>query len=103
MEEAMHIISKTILRHFSATHPEAESKLNSWFRTFEQISPKNFHDLKQVFPTADYVPKRFTVFDVGGNAYRIVVAIHYNTQRAYIRGVFTHSEYDKWTKDNRAK
>lgn len=97
----MHVISKAILRRFTVVHKEAESRLNSWFRTLEHSSPSNFEELKQIFPSADYVPKRFTVFDVGGNAYRVVVVIHYNTQRAYIRGVFTHREYDKWTKDNR--
>jgi mRNA interferase HigB len=103
MEETMHIISKTILRRFSTTHPEAVPKLNSWFRALENSSPKDLNGLKQTFPSADYVPKKFTVFDVGGNAYRIVTVIHYNTQRVYIRGVFTHAEYDKWTRDNRAK
>lgn len=99
----MHIISQSMLRRFSAMHPEAESRLNSWFRTLEKSSPRDFNDLKRIFPSVDYVPKKYSVFDVGGNAYRVVVAIHYNTQRAYIRGVFTHSQYDKWTRDNRTK
>jgi mRNA interferase HigB len=99
----MHIISKTVIKQFSAIHSEADQKLNVWFRAMEHNSAKNFNELKQTFPTADYVPKKFTVFNVGGNAYRVVTVIHYNTQRVYIRGVFTHAEYDKWTKDNRGK
>ena len=43
------------------------------------------------------------MFDVGGNAYRVIAVIHYNTQIAYIRAVLTHAEYDKWTKDYRGK
>jgi mRNA interferase HigB len=99
----MHIISKTKLKEFFTVHPEAESKLSAWFRALEHNSATSLTDLKQTFATADYVPEKFTVFDVGGNAYRVVAVIHYNRQRAYIRGVFTHAEYDKWTKDNRRK
>ncbi len=45
--------------------------------------------------------KQFVIFDVGGNKYRLIVAIHYNTGRVYVRNVLTHAEYDrgKWKKD----
>jgi mRNA interferase HigB len=36
-----------------------------------------------------------TVFDIGGNKYRLVVAIHYNRKKVYIRHVMTHAEYDQ--------
>jgi len=56
----------------------------------------DFDATKTAFGTVDYVA-RFTIFDIGGNNFRIVAAIHYNRGRAYIRHVFTHSEYDKWS------
>jgi mRNA interferase HigB len=37
----------------------------------------------------------FTVFDVGGNQYRIATVIHYDKQRNYVRAVMTHAEYDR--------
>jgi mRNA interferase HigB len=42
----------------------------------------------------------FTVFNIGGNKVRLIAAVHYNTQRLYIRHVLTHKEYDKnkWRK-----
>ena len=46
--------------------------------------------------SADYVPP-YTIFDVGGNKYRIVTAIHYNRRKVYIRHVLTHAEYDRWS------
>ena len=41
---------------------------------------------------------KFTVFDLGGNKYRLIAAIHYNRGKVYIRHVLTHAEYDqdKW-------
>jgi mRNA interferase HigB len=40
------------------------------------------------------------VFNIGGNKARLIAAVHYNTQRLYIRHVLTHKEYDKkkWRK-----
>jgi len=33
--------------------------------------------------------------------YRVITVIHYNRQRAYIRHVFTHPEYDDWSYEMR--
>jgi mRNA interferase HigB len=51
--------------------------------------------LKAVFNATDRVDKYY-VFDIGGNKYRIIASIHFNTQRLYIREVCTHKEYDSW-------
>lgn len=99
----MRVISKTRLTKFGETHPEAKTSLCAWNRTISNCTPNHFNELKQTFQRADYVPNKFTVFDVGGNIYRIVTVIHYDKQIAYIREVFTHAEYDKWTKGNRGK
>ena len=33
---------------------------------------------------------------LAGNRYRLIAAIHFNTQTLYVRAVLTHSEYDHW-------
>jgi len=35
------------------------------------------------------------IFDIGGNKYRLVTAIHYRGKRVYIRFIGTHAEYDR--------
>ncbi|MBI2963727.1 MAG: type II toxin-antitoxin system HigB family toxin [Deltaproteobacteria bacterium] len=37
---------------------------------------------------------------MGGNKYRLVAAIHFNTQKLFVRHVLTHKEYDQgdWNK-----
>ena len=99
----MRIISKAALVDFWTIHPEAKEKLEAWYRACLACNARNLSELKQTFQTADYVPKQFTIFDVGGNAYRIVTAIHYDKQKLFIREVLTHARYDKWTKQNRGK
>lgn len=56
----------------------------------------SFADIKRLFRSVDKVGK-FTVFDLGGNKYRLIAAIHYNRKKVYIRHVLTHAEYDQDT------
>jgi mRNA interferase HigB len=35
------------------------------------------------------------VFNIGGNKYRIIAAVHYRGQRIFVRFIGTHAEYDK--------
>jgi mRNA interferase HigB len=62
---------------------------------------QNLAELKQTFPSADLV-KKFTVFNIGGNKYRLIVYIDYECQIIFIRHILTHAEYDKddWKNDD---
>ena len=54
----------------------------------------NISELKKLFNSVDYV-NGYTIFDIGGNNYRLITAVHYNVQFCYIRQIWTHSEYSK--------
>ena len=79
---------------FARTHPDARAPLNNWFAIVRKTDYASFAGLRITFPSADQVG-RFTVFNVGGNKFRLIVAIHYNWQKVYIRYVLTHAEYDR--------
>ncbi len=55
---------------------------------------------RRQFQSADYVAP-YTVFNVGGNSYRLIALIRYDTRQIYIRGVVTHADYDRWCDDYR--
>ena len=61
----------------------------------EHASPRSFAELKKRSNSVDRVGN-FFVFDVGGNKYRVIAAIHFDRQMLYARHVFTHTEYDRW-------
>lgn len=93
----MHVITRKRLNEYAATHPTARSGLTHWYRTLKKSYVANFVELRGLFPQADQVGG-LTVFNIGGNKARLIVAIHYNRQKVYIRAVLTHAEYDegKW-------
>lgn len=96
----MHIVSMRRLREFWEEHATAKKPLQAWYSHAKQAQWQSFADVKRDFPTADQV-KRLTVFNIGGNHYRLVVRIEYPQQRVFIRAILTHAEYDKdkWKDD----
>ncbi len=79
---------------FGRLHPEARVPLQYWFTIVRKTDYASFAALRATFPSADQVD-RFTVFNVGGNKFRLIAAIHYNRKKVYIRHVLMHAEYDQ--------
>jgi mRNA interferase HigB len=96
----MHVISYKALKQFWRKHPDAKIPLKGWYKRAVKAEWRKFADVRQSFPSADQV-KRFVVFNIGGNNYRLITAIHYNRLKVYIRHVLTHGEYDEedWKND----
>jgi mRNA interferase HigB len=90
----MHVISYRTLREFIETHRTAKTPLNAWYATAKKATWKNLAEVRQTYPHADPVGG-LTVFNIGGNKYRLIVGINYETQVIYIKGIFTHEEYDE--------
>ena len=90
----MHVITRKRLLEFCKKHPDAAEPLDRWYRIVKHSNFESFMDLRKTFPQADQVG-RLTVFNVGGNKYRLIAYIVYNRKRIYIRDVLTHPEYDK--------
>ena len=90
----MHVIAKPTLAAFWLRHPTAREPLLAWHRIMERERFAGFAHLREVFPGADLVDG-LTVFNIGGDKWRLIAAIHYNRGKVYIRRVLTHAEYDR--------
>ena len=90
----MHIIAKPALVEFWQKHPDAKCPLQAWYHTMESEVFADFNDLRETFASADYVNGQ-TVFDIGGNKYRLIAVLHYNRRKVFIRAVLTHAQYDR--------
>ena len=92
----MRIIAVSTLRDFW-TRPgrgDSESPLRAWVHVVKAADWSSPADVKQMFRSADILPNDRIVFNIGGNKYRLVVAVHYRSKRAFVRFIGTHSEYD---------
>lgn len=88
----MHIVSRKKLLEAAEKHGELSEPLDVWYRITKKAEWKNLMDVRRTFPSADAVEK-FTVFNIKGNAYRLVTEINYRTGRIFLRHVLTHAKY----------
>ena len=90
----MHVISEKQLKVFWDRHPLAEDPLRSWVKLIELHRFRNFAELRRLFPQADQVG-RLTVFNIGGNKFRLVAHMHFNTGKVFVRFIGSHADYDR--------
>jgi mRNA interferase HigB len=88
----VHAISFKVLREFAEEHYEALVPLRAWYKTTAKCVWKSLAEVKKVYPHADAIGK-CTVFNIGGNDFRLVAQIDYETGVIYVKKVMTHAEY----------
>lgn len=101
----MWIISPRCAREFWELHPEAESPLRHWLAIVRNADWKTPATMSGTFPSADRVKvdsgRTVWVFNVGGNNYRLIAAIHFNIGKLFILRILNHRDYDReaWKKE----
>jgi mRNA interferase HigB len=94
----VHVISQKPLREFGTKHRDAAGPLRAWLKLARNGRFQNLQELKRTFAGVDMVSakgREFYVFNVGGNKYRMITAIHFNAQKLFVHYILTHSEYDR--------
>jgi mRNA interferase HigB len=94
------IIKKGTLNRYITLHPDAAVNLDLWYRLTKAAGWNDFAELRQTFGTAS-IAGNLTVFNIKGNAYRLIVLIDYRSHKVFIRHFLTHADYDKeeWKRD----
>ncbi len=91
----MRIIALATLREFWKRHPDAEIPLRSWYALASRSDWRRPADVKDAYRSASVIANNRIVFNVKGNDYRLVAALHYNRGFLFIRFIGTHRQYDK--------
>ena len=100
----MRIIKRKTLKAFAKKYADAKGELDAWYQVAREHDWNSIVELRQVFPHADAVSLDsghvVTIFNIKGKHYRLIVAIHYDKGRIYLREFLTHAQYSKgdWKK-----
>jgi mRNA interferase HigB len=101
----MHVITRKRLVEFGQACPTAVTPLDVWYRLMKQGQFTSPEGLRAVFGSVDFLGKGLAVFNIGGNKYRLVATVRYATAtsigRVWVRSIFTHVEYDRWSQERR--
>ncbi len=92
----MRVISRRAIRDFAENHEDALESLLHWANATEALDWRTPADIRRTFRSADFVGG-LTVFNIGGNKYRLIAFVHYRRKVVYIKRILTHKDYEKGT------
>lgn len=91
--EFMILIGRKFIAEFGRSHPNSRNPLSAFEKIIAKTNYRGFNDLKRSFPSVDYAYHRYTIFDIGGNKFRLIAEIDYAASVVNVKAVFTHAEY----------
>lgn len=94
MSIIVHVVSKSAWREAVARDPTLEGPISDWYKVATHATWRNIAEVKAVYPHADFLDP-FTIFNIKGGHYRLIVKIEYRWQMIFVKYLLTHKEYDK--------
>jgi len=95
----MRIIKATRIHELAARYPTAAPSLERWLEAAEAARWRNLLDVRTMFRSADEVKvasgRTVVVFNIAGNRYRLITAIHYNVHKVFVLMLLAHTEYGR--------
>ena len=97
----MRIIAEATIRQWARDHARATTSLCQWVRVVRAARWTSFAGVRSVFASADFVTvasgRKVVVFNLGGNEFRLICAVHFNSGLVFALRFLTHAEYSKET------
>jgi mRNA interferase HigB len=91
----MNIFNKSSLNSFWEKHAETKTELLKWYHHTSKQNWKGPLDVKKSYVTASIIANNRVVFNIRGNAYRLIVEFSYGRGSGFVKFIGTHREYDK--------
>jgi mRNA interferase HigB len=91
----LRVVTEKRIRDFIEREPRSADAMWQWVDAIEATNWRNPGDLKRTFASASFIGD-LTVFNVGGNKYRIAAFVHSRKRIVFIKRIGAHKEYDKW-------
>jgi len=91
----MQLLGLIKLDEFKLKHADARGPLDAWRIEAERSQWTGPQDIKNRYPNASFLADNKVIFNIKGNAYRLVIKAKYQNGLVLIEWVGTHAEYDK--------
>jgi len=98
------LVKPSTVRQWAAENAPARPALDNWTVKIKAARWKQFEEIRKTFRSADQARvksgRSVIVFNIAGNNFRLIAAVHYNRARIYALKFMTHAEYNKNTWKN---
>jgi mRNA interferase HigB len=98
----MRVIQPARIREYAELHPRAKASPEAWLKSALAASWTSLSDVRRTWRSTDQVKvasgRSVLVFNIAGNAFRLIVAAHFNRNLLFVLMFRTHAEYskDRW-------
>lgn len=97
----MRIIARRTLQDFVKSlpgrreQPAVKAALDAWFDEVKKARWTNMSDVKRLYATASIINAERIVFNIKGNACRLIVAVDFEKAIVWIKWIGAHRDYDR--------
>lgn len=92
----MRILKEATLIQYckKSKYQQAEGPIKAWIYEVRNATWSTAHALKAKYGNASVISSKRVVFNIKGNAYRLIVDIEYSLKIVFVVWFGTHKEYD---------
>lgn len=91
----MRVIAVKTLKDHWEEFPQAKQALLSWYEEVNAADWSNPNELKTQYRNASVLTDKRVVFNIHGNAFRLIVDVEYRLKIIFVIWFGTHKQYDK--------
>jgi len=91
----MRLISKKNLQSAIEPYPDAQSAIESWYQLIKDNDWQSLEEVRNGYSRSVDQVYGYTIFNIKGNQYRLIVQINYKTRTIFFKKFLTHAEYSK--------
>lgn len=101
----MRLISKKNLQSAIEPYPDAQSAIESWYQLIKDNDWQSLEEVRNGYSRSVDQVYGYTIFNIKGNQYRLIVQINYKTRIIFFKKFLTHAEYSKikWNDQDEVK
>lgn len=91
----MRVLGLGLLEEFANKHANCREAISSWIDDMENSNWNSPQDVKNRYPSADFLSNNRVIFNIKGNHYRLVIKVRYQNALVLVEWLGTHAEYNK--------
>ena len=89
------IFAKSTSREYWEKQTDSEQYLKTWYDTAMSSDWRTSADVKKTYVNASILKDSRIVFNIKGNAYRLIAKFNFEKQWVFIRFIGSHKKYEK--------
>lgn len=91
----VNVVSRKKIIEFYLIHSDCQDALETWYKICKKADWSNFNQVREFFPSADWVGEDRVVFNIKGNKYRLIARFSFRYKALQIKWIGTHAQYDE--------